>query len=417
MSEGTHAPLEILVVAGRYPLGSETFVRRQCAGLLERGHRVEVLALAEGDGAWTGREREAGLPERTRCAHLERGALGRAASVPAQAVRLAARSPRALLGALSPALGARAVSGQLLAIADALGAPRRFDAIHCQFGPAGLVSLLARRAGLIDGPITVAFYGYDVTRFPRTAGARAYDALFREAALLLPISDDLGARLVALGAPPAKVRTHRLGVDLALFEPADRSTRRAAPVALAVGRFVEKKGFETLLRAFARIAPQTDLALRLVGDGPLRPRLEALVAELGIAARVDFRGWRTSEEVAREMADSDFLVAPSVTAADGDMEGAPLVILEALATGLPVVGSRHGGIPETVDDGATGLIVPERDEAALADALVRMSRADVRVPMAAAARASAAVRFDGRTQSAELEGMLRGLRDGRALGA
>lgn len=398
--------LDILVVAGRYPLASETFVRQQCLGLMRLGHRVEVLALAAGDGAYTARERDERLPERTRCAHLERGVRGRLAGIPSQWLRLATRSPRAALAAFSPRHGRRAMSGQLLAIADAIGAPRRFDAIHCQFGPAGIVGMLMRRAGLVEGPLSVAFYGFDVTREPLRAGPGVYDALFREASLLLPISDDLGRRLVALGAPQAKVRTHRLGIDTELFRPIDRSTRAGATTALAVGRFVEKKGFDVLLRAVARSESGDSLRLRLVGDGPMRGALEGLARELGIAHRVDFIGWRTSEEVAAEMAAADLLVVPSVTARDGDMEGAPLVLLEAMASGLPAIGSRHGGIPELVGHGENGLLVDERDAGGLAEALGRFADPALRARFGEAARRRVEREFDGRIQSGALARLL-----------
>lgn len=380
-------PLRILVVAARFPLASETFVRAQCAALLRAGHEVTVLSLSEGDGAWGEADIAAGLPARTRCAHLEAAAWRRVLALPLRAARTALRSPRAALGTVDPRLGWRVPSGQIAAIAAAVEAPRRFDLVLAQFGPAGLVAHAMQRARLVAGPLAVAFYGYDLTRTLRRRPG-AYRALYRDAALLLPNSAHLAGLLRADGAPGSKVAVHRLGIDVSRFPAADRSTHREPPVALAVGRFVEKKGFVHLVRALSAAGDACRFRVRLVGDGPLRGELERAAAAHGVAHRVEFAGWRSHEEVAREMAAADVLVAPSVVAHDGDMEGLPLVVIEALATGMPVIGSRHGGIPELVQDGVNGLLCDEGDEAALARALAHMSDATVRARFGAAARAT-----------------------------
>ncbi|MEY2714028.1 MAG: hypothetical protein RIT24_371 [Planctomycetota bacterium] len=402
------APLGILVVATRFPLASETFVRQQCIDLLRAGHRVTVLALNAGDGAWTAEEEALGLPRQVRVAAIDASIPARLARLPARLVRTALRSPAAAIAALSPFRGRRALGLQLLAIGDALHAPRSFDAIHCQFGPAGAVAAEAIEAGLLRGTLGVGFYGYDLTREPRRRGADCYAQLFRHARLLLPHSEYLAGRLRELGAPPERIVLHRLGVDLARFPFVDRSARTSPPVALAVGRFVEKKGFEYLIRGLAAAANPP--RLRLVGDGPLRPALVSLARELGVEQRIEFAGWRSFDEVAAEMRNADFLIAPSVTAADGDMEGLPLVIIEAMATGLPVIGSHHSGIPELVVDGETGITVPERDAAAVGRAIEAMSERPFRTALARAARTRVEREFDGHRLAERLCALYRGQR-------
>lgn len=378
-------PPRILVVSTRFPLASETFVRTQCLALLdalrERGPdaTLDILALSDGGAPWSDEEVAASIPMRTRCAHLDAPLAARLARAPMRAARLGIRSPGTMLRACAPWRGARAMNGSLLAAAEALGAPARYDAVLAMFGPAGNIALALRDAGIVAGPIGVGFYGYDLTREPRRRGRGLYRRLFDEAALLLPNSSYLADRLRALGAPDAKVRVHRLGIDPTRFAEVDRSARTGPVRALAVGRFVEKKGLEVLLRAFAAANLGDAMSLRLVGDGPLRPKLEALACELGVAPRVEFAGWRSSAEVAGAMAEADLLVTPSVTAPDGDMEGLPVVILEAMATGLPVVATRHSGNPEIVEHGTTGWIVEEGSVAALADALREaVDRAELR---------------------------------------
>jgi colanic acid/amylovoran biosynthesis glycosyltransferase len=396
----TPTPLDILVVATRFPLASETFVRQQCTDLVALGHRVEILTLRAGDDSWTEAEHSLGLPTRLRSARLEAPRATRLLRAAAACASLACGSPAAAARVLASTGPRRAHTTDLLAIARALGGTRRFDAIHCHFGPAGLVALDAVRAGLLHGTLGVGFYGYDLTREPLRRGADLYAPLFDARALLLPHSGYLADRLRALGAPPDRLVLHHLGIDLTRFTPVNRGACARPLRALAIGRFVEKKGFAHLLRALAACDPST--TLRLVGDGPLRPELERLRDELGLRERVVFPGWRTIDGITAELGDADVLVAPSVTAADGDMEGLPLVVIEAMATGLPVIGSAHSGIPEVVLDGETGIVTPERDNAALAAALDRMRDADSRKKMGAAARARVEHAFDGRLLAADL---------------
>ena len=393
--------MKVLVVCGAYPLASETFVRSQCTGLLEAGCDVEILSLRSGDGsAFSAEETRLGVPERLRQAMFERGMPARVLRMPGRLARLAMRSPRAALGSISPRRGWRGLSGQLLEAAAALGfdrAPHRYDAIHCQFGPSGVVASQLRRAGIVQGPISVAFYGYDITREPRLRGPGFYRELFLDASAILPNSEYLAGLLRAAGAPMEKVVVHRLGIEVDRFGEVDRSRRDpAAPWRMiAVGRCVEKKGFEHLIRAVALAGDRAGwVEVSIVGDGPLRPGLERLARELGVSDRIAFAGWLSHEAMPRAMAEADCIVAPSVTAADGDMEGLPLVVVEAMATGLPVIGTRHSGIPEAVLDGDNGLIVEERDDAALAEAIAEMADPAVRSRFGRRSREIAVERFD-----------------------
>jgi colanic acid/amylovoran biosynthesis glycosyltransferase len=393
--------MKVLVVCGGYPLASETFVRDQCTGLVEAGCDVEVLSLRIGDGTpFDGRETNLGLPTRTRRARLDRPLLARLLRVPDRFVRLFLQNPRAAWGSVAPKRGWRGCSGQLLEAAAALGfdgVPHRYDAIHCQFGPSGVMASQLRRAGVVEGPISVAFYGYDITREPRLRGPGLYRELFEDASVILPNSECLAGLLREAGAPPEKVVVHRLGIEVARFTEVDRSSRdpQAPWRAIAVGRFVEKKGFEFLIRAVAAAGDRAGpLEVTLIGDGPLRPGLERLASDLGVTDRVRFIGWLFREGMPQAMADADCMVAPSVTAADGDMEGLPLVIVEAMATGLPVIGTRHSGIPEAVLDGQNGVIVEERDVEGLADAIVAMADSSRRIRFGRRSRELACERFD-----------------------
>jgi colanic acid/amylovoran biosynthesis glycosyltransferase len=208
----------------------------------------------------------------------------------------------------------------------------------------------------------------------------------------------MAERLVDLGCDASRLRVHHLGIDCERFSFRERPAATAgAPLrVLAIARFVEKKGLEYAVDAIARLrAGGRAVELRVVGHGPrfddVRARLEAGPA----AGHVELLGWKRQSEVAALLDDADVLLAPSVTAADGDEEGTPTVILEAMARGLPVVSTTHSGIPEMIEDGVSGLLAPERDAGALAAHLATLADDPARrAAMGRAGRARIEREFD-----------------------
>jgi glycosyltransferase involved in cell wall biosynthesis len=275
--------------------------------------------------------------------------------------------------------------------------------VHAHFGTDGVAALpIARSLGV---PLITTLHGYEIGRSRlgmALSGRLSWQryALFqgrlaRAGDLFLAVSDSIRSAAIARGFREERIVTHYVGVDLHRFDgPSDPEPG----LILHVGRLVEKKGTADLIDAFARLRPGARLVI--LGDGPLRAPLERRAAGL----RVEFLGSRPPEEVARWMRRAWLLAAPSVTAKDGDREGLPTVVVEAAAAGLPVVGTRHSGIPEAVLDGSSGLLVEEGDVAALAGALeTLLGSAELRGSMALAARALAEERFDLARQTAILE--------------
>ena len=274
----------------------------------------------------------------------------------------------------------------------------RPDVVHAHFGGDGW--LISRAAADLDVPLVVTVHGHDVTRQPRAPGLhgvryrRNLRTVFRRAAVVLAVSEHIRARAIERGADPAKVRVHHTGVPIP--EAVPEVSKRWDVV--FVGRLVEKKGVDDLLHALALI-PDRPRAL-IVGGGPLEGRLRALAADLDVT----FTGPRTPEQVSRHLAESRVLAAPSKTAGDGDSEGMPTTILEASAWGLPVVATRHSGIPEAVVHGDTGLLSAEADPAGLAENLRRLLADEaLRTRLGGRGRARVAADFDLRRQSLRLE--------------
>jgi colanic acid/amylovoran biosynthesis glycosyltransferase len=243
--------------------------------------------------------------------------------------------------------------------------------VHAHFGLSGPAALAL--AGSLEVPMIVTYHGRDATITPeqarRSRRGREYlrgsQRLIQGASLIIAVSDFIRARLLDQGCPASKVVTHRNGIDVNFFRPAGR---RRESFVLFVGRFVEKKGCEYLVRALGRLR-EKGLPTRavLIGDGPGRPALERLVGQAG--ADVAFTGFLALTQVRDWLEKASVVVVPSVTAANGDSEGLPTVILEAQAMGTPVVATRHAGNAEGVLEGQSALLVDERDVAGLAEAI------------------------------------------------
>ena len=284
------------------------------------------------------------------------------------------------------------------------------DLIHAHFGVDGVYALpfalKARR------PLIVSVHGYDVSRLPRF---RLYpvswfnywlhfDRLVEHTDRFIAHTRFRAVQLEAKGVPRERISVHYLGIPVERYAIEKANERRPRNV-LFVGRFVEVKGIETLLRAFAIIADrQPKGRLILVGWGPQLPEIDRWISELGLTDRVDLPGFVPQERLREWYEQAAVFCHPSRTSATGEAEGIGVSILEAQAGGLPVVATRHGGIPEGVEDGETGVLVEEGDVPNLARALGELLDDDgTRARMSRAAVIRMRERFDVRKQAAQLE--------------
>lgn len=286
---------------------------------------------------------------------------------------------------------------------------RRPALIHAHFGIEGVYALpLAEKLGV---PLVTTFHGFDATLsttgFFGSPAWAWYPLLRRRLArrgnLFLCASAFIQERLLAQGFPPERTRVHYIGVDCVAITP--RPAGEEEQVILHVARLVEVKGTEFLLRAFATLAPRHPQArLVIIGDGPLRNRLEQMARDSGAAARIEFLGALPHAQVLGWMRRAALLALPSVRTASGRVEGLGMVTLEAAATGVPAIGSDLGGIRETIVDGGTGFLVPERDPAALAARIsTLLADAGLRQHLGAAARLRVEREFDIVRQTSALE--------------
>lgn len=249
--------------------------------------------------------------------------------------------------------------------------------IHAHFGDIGYQAIpYAQR---FDIPLVTTFYGYDVNMLPNQKKKHfyqkdwkaKYQILFREGSLFLCEGNFMRNALIRLGCPPEKVLVHHLGVVVQKIEYRPRYPENGRIIKILVaGSFREKKGIPYALKAFAELAKKYDhIHLTLVGDAGQHPReihekdkIETIIREENLSNRITRFGYMPYSQLMDLFYQHHIFLSPSVTASDGDTEGgAPVSLLDASATGMAIVSSRHCDIPEVVRDGETGLLADERN--------------------------------------------------------
>ena len=251
-------------------------------------------------------------------------------------------------------------------------ARNRVDAVLGEFGPTTtLVMDVCKKMGI---PLIAHFHGFDAYR-QRTLETfgRRYGELFEISAAIVAVSRDMQAQLVKLGAPADKVHYNSCGVEPSVFRGAD--PLHSPPTFVAVGRFVNKKAPHLTLLAFkATLENCPDARLLMIGDGPLWEACRQMTSSLGLSGAVELKGVRSQAEVAAAMQQARAFVQHSITTHDGDSEGTPVAVLEAGASGLPVVSTQHAGIKDAVIHEKTGFLVKEGDIRLMAEHMTRLAR-------------------------------------------
>lgn len=244
--------------------------------------------------------------------------------------------------------------------------------ILAEYGPTGLEMMSVAKVARI--PLVVHFHGYDAFRqdIMEAYGPR-YPELFQQASALIAVSRPMAAQLIALGAPAEKVIYLPYGIPVTQFPIGQPHLN--PPVFVAVGRLVPKKGPRNTIEAFAQVHQQIPQArLRLIGDGVEEEACRSLVNQLDLEAAVEFMGVQSPEQVKTILLGARAVVQHSLHPPDGDSEGTPLSLIEAGACGLPVIATRHAGIPDLVVEGETGLLVDSGDIEGMSMTMLRLAR-------------------------------------------
>ena len=250
---------------------------------------------------------------------------------------------------------------------------KRARLIHAHFGNNGWEMLPYKEK--IGIPLITTFYGFDMSSLPKDKiWQERYQHLFREGDLFLVEGSHMKRKLTELGCPSKKIRIQHIAIDVDQFKYIDRKHVLDEKIRiLFCGRFVEKKGLIYAIKAIEILIKKgvTNIELTVIGDGELRPEIEKYILENQLKNYVTMIGIQPLSLFPQFMYNSHIMLQPSLTAKDGNSEGgAPTVLLEAQATGLPIVSTLHADIPEVVRDGKSGFLVPERDHEAMAEKLI-----------------------------------------------
>jgi glycosyltransferase involved in cell wall biosynthesis len=388
-------PMRLTYLIGRYPVLTETFIDREVLQLIARGVDLQLVSIRQPDAELSPRQQEL----RQRVTYL----------MPVSVVRLGIAHltglfgrPRTYLGTLAWLLTRRHPSGTrrrtILHFATGVYAAwvlrkRRGVHIHAHFADrAATVALVASR--FLDTTYSVTAHAREIYVAPvllrERLGRAAFTATcteYNRRHLATVVDPDVAGSILRL--------YH--GLDLSTFTSSAGPERGSdVPMLLSVAQLWERKGLEDLVRACRVLADRgIPVSCRIVGEGPLRGRLEQLIADLELGDRVILAGALRHPEVVALLGRSRAFVLPCVVAPDGDRDGIPNVILEAMASGLPVISTPVSGIPEVVRDGETGFLVPEHNPVAVADAAARLlADPDLAARLGAAGRAFVREEFD-----------------------
>lgn len=357
-----------------FPLVSETFVSDQVEALIQRGIPVKVLALVSGNNAqrtaqWHATKAHAGVLHTMYPQGI--GMKEGLRSLPYAAFKVLTR-PSSWRLTFFCLRHARGMLAQACLMAEWLRHnPQQASLLVCHFGNMGYVGALLKAWGMLEPstPQISVFHGFDISKILKRKPARFYQPLFASPNhISLTITKFWQNRLRELGdADPQLIK---LGVDITKFHYKPRPFPKGRAVRfISVGRLTEKKGYLKTLEAFARLPQDMSWEYTIIGAGPQQGALERKIAQLELQGKVHFLGARPHSETRDRLQEADAFVLASHTAADGDMEALPLALLEAAASGLPVVTSTHSAIPEFFVDGKNGLVAQEADVGSLAQKL------------------------------------------------
>jgi colanic acid/amylovoran biosynthesis glycosyltransferase len=413
--------MRIAFIVDSFPKLTETFILSPITGLIDLGYDVRIFS------AWPRNDEKSMHPDITKYNMLKRTSWP-APTPSSRLVRpliaawlfvsgLFTRPRRTVLLFWLLITNLRRFSLRRLLFLSAFP-DEEFDIVHCHYGHNGILGLDLRRIGAISARtrVVTSFHGYDEHILSVRSQNSEYRMLWRDADMFTACTTFTKDKIVSLGADPARIEVIPLGLRMEKFTPPQRTLQSGQPVNLiTVARLVEKKGIGYTIDAINMLKGRFDLRYRIVGDGPLRDELWEKVREHGLEDTVTFCGSLAQDKIIDLYRQADIFLLTSVTASDGEMEGQGLVIQEAQACGVPVISTFHNGIPEGLVNGETGILVPEKDTAAIVSALeFFLQNPQKRLDFGKAARRFVEERYDIRNLVARVEALYKKLLTGPA---
>ncbi|MGG6107906.1 glycosyltransferase [Pantoea allii] len=395
----------------RFPVASETFVLNQVTHFIDAGYDVEIISVFPGDlvnrhGAFD----EYGLAAKTHYLLPEE----KISLADKLGQRLKLVLPKITKVSLLRSLNVRrygAQSSKLLLPAIVANARQTYvaDVFLVHFGYAGALANKLRELGILKGKQATVFHGADISRrHILDEHKQDYRNLFQQSELMLPISHLWQNKLIEMGCPPEKIHVTRMGIEPEKFNFQPRDAFHRPLRIVSVARLTEKKGLDVAVKASAILKQRGgQFQYTIIGNGDQDQMMRDFIAHEKMDDCVTMPGFKPQEEIRKALNEADIFLLPSKTAADGDMEGIPVALMEAMAVGLPVVSTFHSGIPELIEHNVSGWLVKEDDAEALADTLLKLSQGEVDVaPVVAAARQKVETEFNQHIAYRELAQIL-----------
>lgn len=373
--------MRIAFVLKEFPSRSETFIFNQIMGIASLGHKVDIYAYKGAESfVWPNDPSLASIKKCVHYYHVPEVRIIRQLIGLKKLLANFLNYPVQMIKALNYFENKKHIIGvfRLLNVLPAYLPPKSFDIIHCHFGDMGLMAIRLKDIGVLQGKISTTFHGADMTALIEKRGIRLYQCLFEKGDLFLPVSQNWENLLLSWQCSKNKTHVHHMGVDTEFFKPGNKLIENYSNIKiLSVCRLVPKKGISDAIKAVARVNDRhhkTRLQYVVVGDGPLRQQLQNYAKELGLSGGiVKFVGYKSPIEIKELLKKSHIFLAPSKKSKDGDMEGIPVSLMEAMAMGLTVLSTKHSGIPELVEDGVSGYLFAEGDSDAIAEKIVYLS--------------------------------------------
>lgn len=362
--------LKTAVIVKSFPALSETFILNRITGLINRGHDVDIYAKKPriSDKHVQKAVSDYDLVQKT---HYE---IPPANSFISEEIR----EIKALISMLRKSnvlnLLKNFPTRKVIRQQSRFDSRKKYDIIHAFFGINGLIAMHARRLGILDGPIAVSFHGFDLSKVILN-DATIYNELFQEADLFLPVCEFYKQRLIDLNCPVEKIKVHPSAIDVGKFVSAEKNNSLSEVKIISIGRLVEKKGFKYSIKAVAEYIkenPSKEITYKIIGSGHLKNELVRKIKSLKLSQKIQICDSVNQEKIVEELQNSDIFICPCVVADNGVGDTLPNVIKEAMACELPVIASRHGGIPELVIHQENGFLTPEKDIQKMKEAIERL---------------------------------------------
>lgn len=364
---------KVAFIVGAFPSNKMNWLTEQVTSLIDLGVDIQIFTLFRGDpDQLAERVQKYRLLDRTIYMDVPVSRIRRWILFPFMFMRILFLQPKTLWRILSLRTGIALSVQYFFRIAPLVGVIEKYPIVHCHQGMIANKFAAIRDIMKLKQPFLTTFYGQDSSKYIKAKGPHCYDYLIQNQEMLLVMTEEMKERMVAFGFPSSKVKVNYTGIIIGDYQFVPRKYKAGEKFKIIfAGRFVEKKGIPDVLRCFARVlARHPEAELHFFGEGDeeeYNAEIDATLHELKLGHEVVFHGMVLPENLHRALLEMHLMVQLSKTAKNGDTDDLPVVLLEAQATGLPVVTTKHVGIPDGVEDGKTGFLVDEGDYMAAAE--------------------------------------------------